>query len=139
MAKIPTWIAVVAGALEDGNGRFLLQKRPLGKQHGGLWEFPGGKIEPGENPRNALVRELNEELTLIVEPDEPLPLAFAESEAEDGRPGIVLLLYRICAWEGNPVAEEGAEIGWFTHEEANRLAVPPLDSQLLAAFAECSE
>ena len=139
MAKIPTWMTVVAAALADGDGRFLLQKRPTGKQHGGLWEFPGGKVEPGESPRNALVREVNEELTLTVDPSDAEPIVFAESEPDGGAPGIVLLLYRICRWTGKPVAEDGAEIGWFTLAEANRLPMPPLDSRLLKAIATGAE
>ena len=139
MANIPTWIAVVAGVLEDGNGRFLMQKRPPGKHHGGLWEFPGGKVEPGETPRNALVRELNEELTISVSPACVVACAFAESAPGEGRPGIVLLLYRIPLWQGDPVSEPEAEIGWFNLLEASALPVPPLDSRLLKTLRERSE
>ncbi len=130
MANIPTSITVVAGALEDAEGRFLLQRRPPEKQHGGLWEFPGGKVEPGETGRNALVRELNEELTIRVATGALTPLAFAESEPAEERPGIVILLYKVAAWEGNPVAEPGAQLGWFQLAEACRLPLPPLDIAL---------
>ena len=58
MKEIPTWTCVAALALSDGNGRWLMHKRPIGKHHGGLWEFPGGKVEAGETPRNALIREI---------------------------------------------------------------------------------
>ena len=60
--NIPTWTCVVALALRDGKGRWLMHRRPADKHHGGLWEFPGGKVETGETPRNALVRETEEEL-----------------------------------------------------------------------------
>ncbi len=64
MTEIPTWLPVVALALERADGRILMQRRPPGKAHGGLWEFPGGKVEAGESPRAALVREVNEELAI---------------------------------------------------------------------------
>lgn len=131
MERIPTWIPVVAGAIWNGEGRFLLQQRPLGKQHGGLWEFPGGKLELLETPRNALVRELNEELTIRVDPDSLTACGFAETEPAGAQPGIVILLYTVRAWAGAPRAEEGANLGWFDFEEANRLPLPPLDVRLL--------
>jgi 8-oxo-dGTP diphosphatase len=124
----------VAGALGDREGRFLLQRRPPGKPHAGLWEFPGGKVEPGETPRNALVRELNEELTIRVDPAALDPCAFAESAPEAGQPGIVILLYSVRRWRGNPLAGIGADLGWFGPAEANRLPLPPLDRALLAAL-----
>ena len=64
MENIPTWQLVVAAALQRGDSQWLMHKRPAGKHHGGLWEFPGGKVENGENPPLSLVRELNEELGL---------------------------------------------------------------------------
>jgi 8-oxo-dGTP diphosphatase len=139
LEKIPTWIAVVAGAMKDARGRFLLQRRPLEKHHGGLWEFPGGKVEPRENPRTALVRELNEELTITIDQTALEPLAFAEEAPAGGRPGIVILLYRVTAWQGIPVAEPGADIGWFRLAEARRLALPPLDQALVETLAASSE
>lgn len=135
LARIPTWLSVVAGALLDANGRFLLQQRPPGKHHAGLWEFPGGKVEAGETPRNALVRELNEELTIRVDPSALVPFAFAQSEPGTGQLGIVIQLYKVAMWRGDPVAEPGAGLGWFTAAEANRLPLPPLDVDLLAALA----
>ena len=134
MEKNPTWIAVVAGAMERSDGLFLLQRRPLEKHHGGLWEFPGGKVEPGENPRKALVRELYEELTVAVDPGAVQPLLFAEEAPARDRPGIVILLYRVSAWQGKPVAEAGADIGWFRLAEAGRLPMPPLDTVLLESL-----
>lgn len=134
MTRKPTWIAVVAGALHDDAGRFLMQRRPFRKQHGGLWEFPGGKVEPAESPRNALVRELNEELRINCEPGAMTPLAFAESAPSEGRPGVVILLYKLCSWRGVPAADPDAEIGWFAPESIAGLPLPPLDSDLLRAM-----
>ena len=120
--------------MRDEEGRYLLQRRPIGKEHGGLWEFPGGKVEPGETPRNALARELNEELTITAEAGSAVPLAFAESEPHGSRPGIVILLYEVRAWTGAPVAEAGSEIGWFALDSIDALPLPPLDSALVASI-----
>ena len=125
-------MAVVAGAIGDGNGRWLLQKRPAGKRHAGLWEFPGGKIEPGETPLHALVRELNEELTIRVTAIAQPPVARAAAAPGEGERAIVIHLYTIGAWDGTPRPEPGAELGWFTPTEIARLRLPPLDSQLAA-------
>ncbi|MGX7952287.1 (deoxy)nucleoside triphosphate pyrophosphohydrolase [Tsuneonella sp. HG249] len=134
LEKNPTWIVVVAGALSDKNGRLLVQRRPAGKQHGGLWEFPGGKVEKGESPRAALIRELNEELGITVSPSNLAPAAFAESQPAAGDPGIVILLYRVADFEGMPVAEEGSSIGWFSLEQIAELPLPPLDLALLSGL-----
>lgn len=125
---------MVAGLLVDAQGRLLLQQRPPGKRHAGLWEFPGGKVEPAETPRSALVRELNEELTIRADPQALVPYAFAESEPEGGQPGIVILLYKVGRWRGKPVAEIGADLGWFSPMEAIRLRLPPLDVDLLSTL-----
>lgn len=131
MAEIPTWQCVVAGALCDSEGRFLMHRRPPGKQHGGLWEFPGGKVEPGETPQNAVVRELHEELGVVVQHGEAFPAAFAQ-EAETSSPSpIVILLYTVRRWEGCPEAlEAGGAVQWFTPAEIATLDRPPLDREL---------
>jgi 8-oxo-dGTP diphosphatase len=134
LAKFPTSMAVVAGALSDGDGRWLLQRRPAGKRHAGLWEFPGGKVEPGETPPNALVRELNEELTILVDPSAPKPLATAASEAGEGEPAIVITLYKVLNWEGVIEPEPGTEVGWFIPAELAHLALAPLDVELAQAL-----
>ena len=131
MTRNPTEIAVVAAALRDASGRWLMQKRPAHKHHGGLWEFPGGKVEPGESPRAALVRELNEELTITASEDAMVLLATAADPLANGAVGIVISLYRVAVWRGCPAATEpGAELGWYTRNAIARLAVPPLDAVL---------
>jgi len=128
--KIPTWQLVVAGALQREDGRWLMHKRPKEKHHGGLWEFPGGKVENGENPPFALVRELEEELGIVADSTRLEPTAFAHEAADsEGRP-IVILLYIIRQWQGSPNPREGGEIGWFDPKEASNLTKPPLDYDL---------
>jgi 8-oxo-dGTP diphosphatase len=123
---------VVAGAIGDGQGRWLLQKRPDGKRHAGLWEFPGGKVEPSESPRDALVRELNEELTIRVSKRGLKQVAQARATPGQGEPAIVITLYNVPEWEGLPRAEPGAELRWVTACEIAGLPVPPLDRELAA-------
>lgn len=132
MEKFPTWQAVVALALSDRNGNWLMQRRPEHKHHGGLWEFPGGKVEPGETPRAALVREIAEELGITIDHAGLTPAAFAD----DGLPGTpVILLYTADSWAGGaPCAMEGGAVGWFTPGEIARLACPPLDRNLREAL-----
>ena len=129
MTRNPTAVHVVAIALIDGQGRVLLQKRKVGGRHGGLWEFPGGKLEFGETPESALIREIAEELGIVVARGD----LFGEGEvAEDcapdsGRPPLVLKLYKCARWCGEPCCLDAEEIGWFTSAQAAMLAVPPLD------------
>ena len=123
-------LLVVAGALKRSDGLWLMHKRPLQKHHGGLWEFPGGKVEEHEIPREALCRELAEELGVGVEPTDCEPVCFAESERQDGERTIVILLYRIERWSGEPSAIEGEAVGWFAREQVDALAKPPLDARL---------
>ncbi len=130
MESNPTIMMVVAGSLRRADGCWLMHKRPAGKQHGGLWEFPGGKVEPAETPVNALVRELNEELLVRVEPANCVPAAFAETPAGNAESAIVILLYTIADWEGEPVVQEGGELAWIEPALVADLAMPPLDRQL---------
>ena len=129
------WIAVVAGALDNGDGRWLMHLRPEGKHHAGLWEFPGGKVDAGEMPAAALVRELAEELGIVCNSSDLMPCGFAETpgtEGGEGSPAIVILLYRLARWHGEPQALEGGGVGWFTPEEIADLPKPPLDAELAA-------
>lgn len=122
-------LLVVAAALVDARGRVLMQQRPRSREHGGLWEFPGGKLEPGEGPVAALVRELREELAIAVLSPAFVPLAFAATEGP--RP-IVLLLYGCRDWHGKPASQEGAEVAWYDPDALAGLAMPPLDVPLVA-------
>lgn len=141
MEKNPTrlpgrgaFLTVVAGALQRADGRWLMHQRPPGKAHAGLWEFPGGKVEAHEMPAESLVRELAEELGILVDAGDCVPAAFAEGTAADGQAGIVILLYSVSAWQGEPAAREGGAIGWFTPDEARGLPKPPLDVVLAASL-----
>lgn len=134
MEKNPTWICVVALALSDGAGRWLMQRRPADKHHGGLWEFPGGKVESGENPGNALVREISEELGLELDASALTPAGFAQGPLPGRDSQIVILLYS-ASWDGSPVAAlEGGVVGWFTPAEMRLLDKPPLDIALVTGL-----
>lgn len=125
----------MAVALVDPQGRVLLQRRPPGKHHGGLWEFPGGKVESAETCGAALVREIREELGIELDPADLVP-AGESSDARSGpdRDPHVLFLYTCRIWTGQPIAGEGAAIGWFTPDEARALDVPPLDRPLIESL-----
>jgi 8-oxo-dGTP diphosphatase len=139
MKNNPTWMQVVAAAIQRADGRLLLHRRPAGKRHAGLWEFPGGKVEPGEIPAFALIREIEEELGIQLDLELLEPLVFAESRAEADFPAIVILLYRAGGWRGEPQALEGGEVGWFDVGEARKLAKPPLDVALFDSFLRFSQ
>jgi 8-oxo-dGTP diphosphatase len=131
LERISTFLLVVAAAIRDAEGRWLLQQTQPGKRHAGLWEFPGGKVEADETPRSALVREIAEELGLELDPSAFEPAGFAEEEPDPARPRIVLLLYTCTAWRGQPRGCEGQNWRWFTADEAARLPLPPMDRALL--------
>jgi len=124
------WIPVVAGALHRADGCWLMHRRPEGKAHAGLWEFPGGKVEPAEMPVESLVRELHEELGIRCRADHCTPAGFAEGPAGAQGQRLVILLYTLAAWEGEPHALEGGAVGWFTPAELLALPRPPLDVAL---------
>jgi len=134
MAEKPTIITVVALALTDATGRVLMQQRPANRAHGGLWEFPGGKVEPGEGPRAALIREIAEELGIGVAAADLVPLSFAARENAGGEHPLVLLLYVCRTWQGTPVCEPGAALLWMQLEGLAALPMPPLDVPLAAAL-----
>lgn len=126
------WLAVVAGAMVDREGRWLMHQRPPGKMYAGLWEFPGGKVEPSEKPVESLVRELAEELGITVLPQACQPALLAQSDRGGDGGTIVLMLYTVSRWSGMPQPLEGGQIGWFTPAEAQALEMPPMDRDLAA-------
>lgn len=124
------WLTVVAGALQRADGCWLMQRRPTGKHHAGLWEFPGGKVEGHEMPIESLLRELREELGIACDPAACKPVCFAETAPAQGGSAIVILLYTVTDWEGVPASLEGGAIGWFIADEVLALPKPPLDVTL---------
>lgn len=117
-----------------------MHRRPEGKHHAGLWEFPGGKVEETEMPVESLVRELAEELGIGCLAKDCVPARFAETPGGEGSPPLVILLYTLAVWEGEPQALEGGAVGWFTPAEALALPMPPLDAVLAAGlFAKSPE
>lgn len=125
-------LLVVAVAMRDGAGRVLLQRRPPGKPMAGLWEFPGGKIEPGERPEAALARELHEELGITLRVEDLSPIAFA-SEPLTGR-HLLLLLYSLDRWQGEPEPHHATELRWVPPAEMRDLPMPPADVPLVEAL-----
>ncbi len=125
-------IPVVAAALINSEEKVLLQQRSAGTAHGGLWEFPGGKVEQGETLHEALIRELGEELALDITADSLLPVSFA---AEAGEP-VYILLFVCRAWQGVPQANAAQALRWFDASEFSQLAMPPLDVPLAQAVKE---
>lgn len=122
-------LLVAACALIDVDGRVLLAERPAGKSMAGLWEFPGGKVETGESPEAALVRELKEELGITVAEKCLAPFTFASHRYEAFH--LLMPLYVCRNWEGDIVPQDGQEIAWV---RANRLAdypMPPADAPLI--------
>lgn len=136
MEKNSTFVPVVAVALIDDWNRVLMQRRRLGSAHGGLWEFPGGKIEAGESPESALLREIDEELAIALDPTALEPLSFASDPALPPAPRAphVILLYICRHWRGEPQAHAGEAIDWFAPEALSGLAMPPLDYPLARAL-----
>lgn len=126
-------IFVAAVALIDREGLILLQKRPLSGSMPGLWEFPGGKVEQGETPEEALSRELREELGIGVEPSAFAPLAFASAPL--GEKHLILLLYACHSWTGDPQALYASDLQWVRATDMRSLAMPPADVPLVEALA----
>jgi 8-oxo-dGTP diphosphatase len=120
---------VVACALIDPDGRVLLAQRPSGKSMGGLWEFPGGKIEPGETPEETLIRELSEELGITVKEACLAPFAFASHAYPDFH--LLMPLYVCRRWDGTPQALEHSALKWVWPKDMHRYAMPPADLPLI--------
>lgn len=122
-------LIVVAAALVDRDGRLLVQQRPEGLSMAGLWEFPGGKLEPGETPEAALIRELDEELAIDVDHACLAPACFASEALDDKH--LLLLLYVCRKWRGTPVAQHASALRWVRPVELHGLAMPPADKPLI--------
>lgn len=122
-------LLVVAAAIVDGDGRILVQRRPAGRPQPGVWELPGGKIETGETPEAALVRELREELGIDVETACLAPAAFA-SEPLAGR-HLLLLVFVLRKWRGIPAALHADALRWVRPHELHALEMPRADRPLI--------
>jgi len=125
----PKVVLVAAAALIDVDGRVLLARRPPGKPLAGLWEFPGGKVQPGETPEAALIRELQEELGIDTRTSCLAPLAFASHSYESFH--LLMPLYACRVWRGLPLAREGQELAWVTKQALDRFPMPPADVPLI--------
>lgn len=122
-------LLVVAVALIDADGRVLLQQRPPGKAMADLWEFPGGKVEPGETPEAALIRELEEELGIRTHASCLAPATFASEPLDDRH--LLLLLYVCRKWEGVPHPHHATALKWMRPAQMYALAMPPADLPLI--------
>jgi len=127
-------ILVVACALVDTDRRILMAQRPAGKSMAGLWEYPGGKVEHGETPEEALIRELKEELSINVSASCLAPLSFASHRYEAFH--LLMPLYVCRKWEGFVAPAEGQKIGWFSLNELAQLDMPPADAPLTAMIRD---
>lgn len=126
----PLWVAAVA--MVNKAGLVLMQQRLRDDAHGGLWEFPGGKLDPGEAPAEAAARELFEELGVRIEIADLEPAGFASgwTDGAKGARSIVILLFACTRWQGEPQALAAAQLAWCEPLELAKLAMPPLDYPL---------
>ena len=122
-------ILVSAVALIDRDGRVLLAQRPEGKSLAGLWEFPGGKVEPGETPEHALIRELQEELGIDTWASCLAPLTFASHSYEGFH--LLMPLFACRKWNGIPQAREGQNLAWVEKSRLRDYPMPPADIPLI--------
>ncbi len=123
-------VLVAACALIDADGRVLIAQRPQGKSMAGLWEFPGGKVEPGERPEQCLIRELKEELGIIVREECLAPLTFASHSYPDFH--LLMPLYVCRRWEGIVTAQEQQALKWVRPGELKNYPMPPADEPLIS-------
>ena len=122
-------LLVVAAALVDADGRVLLQQRPPGRAMAGLWEFPGGKVEQGESPEGALIRELDEELGIQTHASCLAPAAFASEPLGDRH--LLLLLYICRKWQGLAQPNHATALQWVRPAQMYALDMPPADLPLI--------
>jgi 8-oxo-dGTP diphosphatase len=134
MSQPRSLVLVVAAALLAADGRVLLAQRPPGRAMAGLWEFPGGKVAPGESPEAALVRELTEELGISVREGDLAPLAFASHAYADFH--LLMPLYVCRVWRGTPDAREGQQLKWVAPAAIAAAELPPADVPLLGPLRD---
>jgi 8-oxo-dGTP diphosphatase len=127
-------LLVAACALIDADGRLLLAKRPQGRPLAGLWEFPGGKVEAGETPEKALIRELDEELGIKVAMTCLAPLTFASHSYEAFH--LLMPLYACRRWEGEVSGRQGQELVWVRANRLGDYSMPPADEPLKAMLRD---
>ena len=123
-------LTVAACALVDADGRVLLAQRPEGKPMAGLWEFPGGKVETGETPEQTLIRELEEELGIVVKEACLAPLTFASHAYADFH--LLMPLFVCRRWEGTVTALEGQKLAWVRPNKLRDYPMPPADEPLVS-------
>lgn len=123
-------IQVAAAALVDGTGRVLISRRPEGVHQGGLWEFPGGKVEPTETPREALARELTEELGIRLQAARPL----IQVHHDYGDRTVWLDVWRVESWSGEPRGQEGQAVRWAEPKSLDARLFPPADAPIIVAL-----
>ena len=127
-------LLVVAAALVDPDGRVLIAKRPPGKAMAGLWEFPGGKVQAGETPEAALIRELREEIGIDTKQSCLSPVAFASHAYDDFH--LLMPLYVCRVWRGIVQAREGQELAWVRPVRLGDYPMPPADLPLVAMLRD---
>jgi len=127
-------VLVAAAALVDADGRVLLAQRPAGKPLAGLWEFPGGKVDPGETPETALIREPAEELGIDVAASCLAPFSFASHSYSDFH--LLMPLYVCRKWSGIPAAREGQRFAWVRPARLGDYPMPPADTPLVAMLRD---
>lgn len=126
---------MVAAALLNAEGHVLVQQRPVGRSMAGLWEFPGGKVDAGETPDVALVRELREELGISV--TDVTPLTFVEASVDERH--LLMLLYLCRSWEGAPTLLHASALQWVYPDDLYALPMPPADLPLIASIAAAAQ
>ena len=130
----PRLVLVVACALVDADGRVLVAQRAPGKAMAGLWEFPGGKLGPGETPERALIRELDEELGIDTEASCLAPLTFASHAYADFH--LLMPLYVCRVWQGTPTPRVAQALRWVRPTKLRDLPMPAADAPLIAPLEE---
>ncbi|WDR01396.1 (deoxy)nucleoside triphosphate pyrophosphohydrolase [Devosia algicola] len=127
-------LLVVACALVDADRRVLIAQRPEGKSMAGLWEFPGGKVEPGETPETAIIRELEEELGVSTKSACLAPVSFASHNYDNFH--LLMPLYACRKWQGTPQPKEHMALKWARPQALRDYPMPPADAPLIAALCD---